>query len=173
LREMSDSTSMTFLAIGQAILTSVVVSTIYASPLIASTAPFAPWTILPLVALFSFLFAILFLYLGQVPKQIDEKSSAGTIFYNSTTPVLSAMLLVSLAYFFSYFRSFITAAVPAVYTYTPEQLIIFSKEMEKGELDGLVHAADQKQTILDDTVAYGYFTFWGNLFGMMMALAFS
>lgn len=170
---MSDSTSMTFLAIGQAVLTSVVVSTIYASPLLTSTPPFAPWTILPLVALFSFLFAVGFLYLSQVPKPIDEKASPGTIFYNSMTPVLSGMLLVSLAYFFTYFRSFITAAVPGVYTYTPEQLIVFSKEMEKGELDGIVQTADQKQTILDDTVAYGYFTFWGNLFGMMMALAFS
>ncbi len=170
---MSDSTSMTFLAIGQAILTSVVVSTVYASPLISSTAPFPTWTILPLVALFSFLFAIAFLYLSQVPKATDEKASPATIFYNSTSPILGAMFLVSLAYFFTYFRSFITAAVPGVYTYTPEQLIVFSKEMEKGELDGLVQTADQKQTILDDTVAYGYFTFWGNLFGMMFALAFS
>lgn len=163
-----ESSSQTFVAVGASILTAVASFLLYAAPpLFLQASQYPSIVALLAVPLFAFLISFLFLYVLQTTKPKEKQISpvaaataSSSVFGLTGVSLLTVTLL-------PWFRGLISSAVPNMFAFTPEQLLLRTKEApDLAPLESELR--NQKQSVLDDGIAYAYFAFWGSLFGNVL-----
>jgi hypothetical protein len=163
-----ESSSQTFVAVGASILSALATFLLFAfAPLFLDMREFPSSFALLFAPVFAFLMSFLFLYLTQATKPKEKQLSAPAVATASTTVAGFTALGLGTVFLLPWFRSLISSAVPNVFAFTPEQLLLRTKESpDTAGVESEIR--NQKQSVLDDGVAYAYFTFWGSLFANVM-----
>jgi hypothetical protein len=164
-----ESTGQTFMAVGASVLTALLTFVAFSfPPLFLDSLQSYPSTLALLaVPVAAFLITFLFLLLSQTTKAKEKQLSvASCATAAATVPAITAISLFTV-FIIPWLRNIIGSAVPNLYAFTPEQLLLQTKlAPDTVEIESTLR--NQKQSILDNGASYAYFAFWGSLFGNIL-----
>lgn len=167
-----DGTTKSLLAIGVSVLTAGCTALLYGLiPLFLQLNSWPSTMLLFLVPCIAFSIAFLYLSLSQTTEKKEDQLPLERLAILSIFPAASSAIFLLVSVLTPFFSGIITSAVPNVFEYTTEQLIIESQAKPKEQLDIDLAVRKSNQENLDYSIAYGYYAFWGTLFGTMIALA--
>jgi hypothetical protein len=167
-----DGTTQSLLALGVALLTGLFTSVFYGiTPLFLNLSNWPSNLLLLGVPIVAFVLAFAYLNLSQVTEKKENQIPIERVAVLSVFPAAGSAIFVFAAFIIPFFSSLVTSAVPNFFELTPEQLILVSQTKPKDQLDIELSVRKTNQDLLDYSFAYGYYAFWGTLFGTMIALA--
>lgn len=166
-----DGTTQTLLALGVALLTGASTAILYGLlPLFLKLNNWPSSFLLFLVPVVAFVLAFLYLSLSQVTEKKEDQLPLERVAVLSCFPAAGSAIFILASVLIPFLSSLVTSAVPNFFELTPEQLIVLSQTKPKDQLEIDLAVRKTDQELLDYSFAYGYYAFWGTLFGMMVAL---